>query len=273
VLRSVIKHGLVITLGVTMIYPLLWLLASSFKPTNLIFRQIGLLPTETTLANYTSGWTSLLEPFHRFLLNSLIICIGAIAGNLISCSLAAYAFARMRFRGRNVLFAAMLLTLMLPFQVTVVPQYIVFHELHWINTFLPLILPKFLATDAFFIFLMVQFIRGLPRELDEAARIDGAGHFRIYAQVLLPLMVPALATTAIFTFIWTWNDFFGQLLYLTRPENLTTAVALNRFIDQQGSSDYGGMFAMSIVSLAPLFLVFLFGQRYLVRGISTTGIK
>jgi len=271
--RSTIKHVLLAALTLTMIYPLIWLISSSFKPTNLIFRQMGLLPSQTTLENYTGGWHALQQPFQTYLLNSLLICVGAILGNLISCSLAAYAFARMRFRGRGILFAAMLLTLMLPFQVTVVPQYIVFHQLHWVNTFLPLIVPKFLATDAFFVFLMVQFIRGLPRELDEAARMDGAGHLRIYSRIILPLMVPALATTTIFTFIWTWNDFFSQLLYLTKPEQLTTAVALNRFIDQQGSSDYGGMFAMSIVSLLPLFLVFLFGQRYLVRGIATTGIK
>jgi multiple sugar transport system permease protein len=167
----------------------------------------------------------------------------------------------------------MLLTLMLPFQVTVVPQYIFFSQLHWINTFLPLIVPKFLATDAFFVFLMVQFIRGLPRELDEAARMDGAGHGTIYLRIILPLMVPALATAAVFTFIWTWNDFFSQLLYETRLQNYTAAVALNSYLDQQGSSDFGGMFAMSVVCLAPLFFVFLFGQRYLVRGIATTGIR
>jgi multiple sugar transport system permease protein len=272
-LRSIGKHLLVLVIGVTMIYPLLWLVASSVKPGDEIFRDIGLIPSTYTLDNYVSGWTALGRPFNTFLLNSLIICVGAIAGNLLSCSLAAYAFARMQFRGRAVLFTIMLLTLMLPLQVTIVPQYIVFSQLGWVNTFLPLILPKFLATDAFFVFLMVQFIRGLPRELDEAARIDGAGHVVTFGRIILPLMMPALATTAIFTFIWTWNDFFGQLLYLTRPRNFTAAVALNSYLDQQGGSDFGGMFAMSVVCLTPLFLVFLFGQRYLVKGIATTGIK
>ncbi|HEY7222631.1 MAG TPA: carbohydrate ABC transporter permease [Micromonosporaceae bacterium] len=270
---SVVKHVLLSALALTMIYPLLWLLASSFKPTDTIFRELGLIPNAPTFANYAHGWNAFAYPFSRFLWNSVIIAVGAIIGNLISCSLAAYAFARMRFRGRGFMFATMLLTLMLPFQVTVVPQFIVFRQFGWVNTFYPMIVPKFLATDAFFVFLMVQFIRGLPRELDEAARIDGAGHFRIYSRIILPLMTPALATTAIFTFIWTWNDFFTQLLYLTRLKDKTAAVALNMYLDATSTSDYGAMFSMSVVSLVPLFFIFLFGQRWLIRGIATTGIK
>jgi multiple sugar transport system permease protein len=273
VLGSIVKHALLSLLALTMIYPLIWLLVSSFKPTSSIFRNMSIIPTEVTLQNYTNGWHAFGYPESTFLWNSLIIAVGAIVGNLLSCSLTAYAFARIRFRGRGLMFATMLLTLMLPFQVTVVPQYIIFKQLGWINTFLPMIVPKFLATDAFFVFLMVQFIRGLPRELDEAARIDGAGHFRTFFRIILPLMTPALATTAIFTFIWTWNDFFTQLLYLTQLKNKTASVALNLFLDASSQSDYGGMFAMSVVSLAPLFFVFLFGQRWLLRGIATTGIK
>jgi multiple sugar transport system permease protein len=142
-----------------------------------------------------------------------------------------------------------------------------------VNTFVPLVLPKFLATEAFFIFLMVQFIRGIPRELDEAARIDGCGHLRIFGQVLIPLMIPALATTAIFTFIWTWSDFFTPLIYLTSPDMYTVPVALRSFLDATSGSNWGAMFAMSIVSLIPMFLAFLFGQKYLVKGIATTGGK
>src|SRR5699024_65636 len=143
----------------------------------------------------------------------------------------------------------------------------------WVNTMLPLILPKFLATDAFFVFLMVQFIRGIPKDLDEAARIDGAGHFGIFFRIILPLMMPALATTTIFTFMWKWNDCFGSLISLTTPENFAVLLALRAFLDTQGSSNWGAMFAMSVVSLIPLFLVFLFGQRFLVKGFATTGIK
>jgi multiple sugar transport system permease protein len=167
----------------------------------------------------------------------------------------------------------MLMTIMLPIHVVIVPQYIMFSELDWINTFLPLIVPKLLATDAFFIFLMVQFIRGIPRELDDAARLDGCGRTGIFLRVILPLMTPALATTAIFTFIWTWNDFYGQLIFLTDPEMYTVPVALRSFVDSTTGTAWGSLFAMSVVSLLPVFLAFLIGQRYLVKGIATTGIK
>lgn len=270
---GLLKHVGVLALAFTMLYPLIWLVVASLRPESLIFREPGLVLEQLSLDNYEFGWTALSHPFSRYLLNTLVLVGGAILGNLVSCSLAAYAFARLRFTGRAVLFAIMLMTIMLPFHVVVVPQYILFAKLGWVNSFLPLIVPKFLAVDAFFVFLMVQFIRSIPRELDEAARIDGATHFRIYRSVILPLMVPALATTAIFTFIWTWNDFFSQLIYLTSTRNFTVSLALRNFLDASSTSSWGGMFAMSVVSLIPLFVIFLLGQRYLLQGIATTGIK
>jgi len=271
--KSVFKHvGLAVLSGI-MIYPLIWLVVSSLKPNDKIFTDLSIFTTDISLDNYIYGWDAQQLPFNHFLMNSTILAVGAIIGNLVACSLAAYAFARLKFRGRTLFFAIMLGSIMLPFQVVLVPQFVIFRELGWLQTFLPLIVPKFLATDAFFVFLMVQFIRGLPKEIFEAARIDGAGHFRIYSQITLPLMVPALATTAIFTFIWTWGDFFGPLIYLRTRENFPVSIALKGFVDAQSSSNYGAMFAMSVVSLLPLFLAFLIGQRYLVKGIATTGIK
>ena len=271
--KSVLKHACLIAVCLIMLYPLLWMVASSFRPNDDIFTSSGLFVDTFDFDHYPTGWDALAYPFSTYLLNSLLVVLGSVIGNLVSCSMAAYAFARLKFRARRLAFAAMLVTIMLPIHVLIIPQYVVYAQLGWINTYLPLIVPKFLATDAFFIFLMVQFIRGIPRELDEAARIDGAGHARIYAQIMLPLMIPALATTAIFTFIWTWNDFFSQLIFITKPDLYTVPVALRSFIDAQSTSDYGGMFAMSIVSLIPVFLVFLFGQRFLLRGIATTGGK
>ena len=271
--RSVLKHAALIAVGLIMIYPLLWLVASSFRPTEVIFRTPGLWLNQLYLDNYTKGWFALNYPFTQYVINSAIVVVGAVAGNLFACSLAAYAFARLKFRLKTLWFAIMLMRIMLPVYVVVVPQYIVFNALGWVNTFVPLILPKFLATDAFFVFLMVQFIRGIPRELDEAARIDGCGHWRIFTRVMLPLMGPAIATTAIFTFIWTWSDFFTPLIYLTDPITYTVPVALRSFLDSSEGSNWGAMFAMSIVTLIPLFLVFLFGQRFLVKGIATTGGK
>jgi multiple sugar transport system permease protein len=271
--QSLLRHAALLALCLLMLYPLIWLVVSSLKPNADIFRDLSIFPSHLTLESYMKGWTAQEFPFGQFLLNSAIVAVGAIIGNLVSCSLAAYAFARLRFRGRSLFFAIMLGTIMLPFQVVLVPQFVIFKDLGWLNTFLPLIVPKFLATDAFFVFLMVQFIRALPKEIFEAARIDGAGHLRIYAGITLPLMTPALATTAIFTFIWTWADFFGPLIYLRSPNEFTASIALKGFVDAQSTSDYGAMFAMSVVSLVPLFIAFLVGQRYLVRGIATTGIK
>ncbi|GAA0972333.1 MULTISPECIES: carbohydrate ABC transporter permease [Nocardiopsidaceae] len=271
--RRLLVHIGLIGFGLIMLYPLLWMLSSSFKPTAEIFRAPGLIPETFTPGNYTEGWTALQFPFHHYLLNSAVVVAGSIIGNLVGCSMAAYAFARLEFRGKRLFFAVMLATIMLPIHVVIVPQYILFAELGWINTFLPLIVPKLLATDGFFIFLMVQFIRGLPKDLDEAARIDGCGHVRIFFQIIMPLSLPALATTAIFTFIWTWNDFFSQLIFLTSPDMYTVPVALRTFVDSSSQTSWGPLFAMSVVALGPVFGFFLAGQRYLVKGIATTGIK
>lgn len=271
--RALFKHLILIVSGAVMIYPLLWMVVSSVRPDELIFKDPGLWLNGLDMSNYSSGWSALTHPFGHYMLNSAIVVIGSILGNLISCSMAAYAFARLKFTASKLFFGIMLLTIMLPFHVVIVPQYVLFSQIGWVNTFWPLIVPKLLATDAFFVFLMVQFIRGIPKDLDEAARIDGAGHPRIFLRVILPLMVPALATTTIFTFIWTWNDFFGALIYLTDPDMFTVPVALRAFVDSQAGTSWGSLFAMSIVSLLPVFLIFLFGQRFLIKGIATTGIK
>jgi len=271
--RPVVIHVVLAGSALVMLYPVIWMVVSSLRPGNEIFREPGILVKDLRIENYRAGWHALTEPFTRYLLNSALVVLGAILGNLVSCSMAAYAFARLEFVGKKFWFAIMLLSIMLPIHVVIVPQYILFSHLGWINTFLPLIVPKLLATDAFFVFLMVQFIRGIPRELDEAARIDGCGRGSIFLRVILPLMVPALATTTIFTFIWTWNDFFSQLIYLTDPHMYTVPVALRGFVDSTSSTSWGSMFAMSVVSLVPVFLAFLLGQRFLIKGIATTGIK
>jgi len=269
----VLIHIALAAAALVMLYPVIWMVVSSLRPGNEIFREPGILVKDLRIENYRLGWHALTEPFTRYLLNSAAVVLGAVLGNLVSCSMAAYAFARLEFVGKKFWFAIMLLSIMLPIHVVIVPQYILFSQAGWINTFLPLIVPKWLATDAFFVFLMVQFIRGIPRELDEAARIDGCGRAGIFLRVILPLMVPALATTTIFTFIWTWNDFFSQLIYLTDPKMYTVPVALRSFVDATAESSWGSMFAMSVVSLVPIFLAFLLGQRFLIKGIATTGIK
>lgn len=271
--RRSLKHLVMIVTSLVMIYPLLWMVVSSLRPTDVIFREPGLFLQNFEWENYAEGWNALSHPFGHFMLNSAIVVLGAVIGNLVSCSMAAYAFARLDFKFKGLFFATMLMTIMIPIHVIIVPQYILFSQFGWVNTFLPLIVPKLLATDAFFIFLMVQFIRGIPKDIDEAARIDGAGHARTFLQVILPLMVPALATTTIFTFIWTWSDFFSSLIYLTDPSMFTVPVALRAFVDATGESNWGSLFAMSIVTLLPVFIAFVLGQKFLVKGIATTGLK
>jgi multiple sugar transport system permease protein len=268
-----VAHLVIILVGIAMIYPLLWLVVSSFRPGDQIFSEPGLIPRQLTLQNFADGWNAVGLPFGVFLLNSTIVAGLSVVGNLFSCALAAYAFARLDFKMKPLLFAIMMATIMLPFHVVLVPQYIMFQSIGWTNTFLPLVIPKFLAVDAFFIFLLIQFIRGLPRELDDAATVDGCGPIAIFWRIILPLMKPALAVTAVFTFIWTWNDFLTPLLYITDRDLFTTPVALNAFLDSTGATQWGPMFAMSLVSLVPLFIVFIAAQKYLVQGIATTGLK
>ncbi|WP_420963418.1 carbohydrate ABC transporter permease [Brucella sp. IR073] len=272
-LKSVLLHALLIAASFAMLYPILWMLSGSFRPQDELFGSTSLIPSSVDLGGYIRGWTGLQVSFGRFFWNSFFIAVLATIGNVVGCSLAAFAFARLRFGGRNFWFALMLGTLMLPYHVVLIPQYILFLKLGWVNTSLPLIVPKYLATDAFFIFLMVQFFRGIPRELDEAAVMDGCSPFRIYWKIMLPLSLPVLATAAIFSFIWTWDDFFGPLIYLNDINTYTVQLGLRSFVDSTGSSDWTALFAMSNLSLVPVFLFFLFFQRLLIEGIATTGMK
>ncbi|WAP59346.1 carbohydrate ABC transporter permease [Streptomyces sp. S465] len=272
--RSVIWHVGALAVLAVLLYPVVWVIGGSFKPGDRIIGSLQLLPTDPIVDNYRRLGDGIADvPISTFFTNSLILAAGSVIGVLFSCSLAAYAFARIRFAGRNALFTLMISTLLLPFQVLIIPQYILFQKMDLINTYVPLLLGKYLAADAFFVFLMVQFMRGLPRELDEAARLDGCGHPRIYWSIVLPLCRPALITSAIFTFIWSWNDFIGPLLYLNEPDKYTVSMGLKLFIDQDSVADYGGMVAMSLVALLPVLLFFLAFQRYLVEGAATSGLK
>lgn len=268
-------HALLITLLLLMLYPVIWMAFSSFRPEDEIFANLGLIPKHWTLDNYINGWRLFgNKTFGDFFINSFVLCALAVCGNLISCSLAGYAFARLHFRLKWLWFALMLGTLMLPIHAQLIPQYIFFLNIGWVNTILPLVVPKFLATDAFFVFLMVQFMRSLPPELEQAAMVDGASYWQRYWRIILPLTMPALVTTAVFTFINTYNDFFSQLIYLSDVNKMTVPVALRLFLDPSGgTSSFGGLFAMVMVSIGPVLGFFLASQRLLVRGIATTGLK
>ena len=274
-IKSIIFHIVALALVGIVLYPALWMVASSFKPNS----EIGGSTTQLWSNNFSlDNFVTAMDGIGgvstlTFFTNSLILAVGAVVGTVLSASVSAYAFARINFPGRGIFFGMMIATLLLPFHVVIIPQYIVFQQLGLVDTYVPLLIGKFLAADAFFVFLMVQFMRGLPAELDEAARIDGAGHVRIFGSIMLPLMKPALISTSIFSFIWSWNDFLGPLLYLNTPEKYPLPLALRLFVDQTQSSDYGAMIAMSVLALLPVLVFFLVFQRYIVEGVSTQGLK
>ncbi|MFD6665470.1 carbohydrate ABC transporter permease [Micromonospora chalcea] len=274
--RNVLRLVVLVAIVAVVLYPLFWMLGTSVKSQAEIVNNVGLLPERFTPGNYLDGWTNFDISFGRFFLNSALVSGLTVVGNALSCLLAAYALGRLRFRLRKLWFTVMIGTLLLPGHVLIVPQYILFRSLGLVGgdwPYLPLLVPQFLATEAFFVFLMVQFMRGIPRELDEAATIDGASPYGVFRHVILPLSRPALVTTAIFSFIWTWNDFFRQLVFLSSLEDYTVPVALTLFIDSTSQSAVGPMFAMSVLSLLPVFLFFLAFQRMLVEGINTSGLK
>ncbi len=271
---NIIYHTFVICLAFIMIYPVLWMISGSFKSNVQILTASGkLLPDSFDLANYIIGWKGFGGiTFTTFFKNSFFVTIIATFGVTLSSALVAYGFARIHFKGSKIAFGCMLATLMLPGQILLIPQYIIFQKLKWINTYKPLIVPSFFGS-AFFIFMIIQFIHGLPKELDEAAIIDGCSRYSIFPRIVLPLIGPALVTTIIISFYWKWDDFLGPLLYLSRPQKYTVSLAIKAFADATSTSDYGAMFAMSTLSLLPVFVIFLFFNEYLIEGVSTTGLK
>ena len=273
--RTIVYHIVICLIGIIMIYPLLWMIMSSFKETGTIFTTANsLIPKKFILDNYKNGWKGFAGiSFGTFFKNSLFIAIVATIGTILSSAVVAYGFARFKFRGRKILFTAMLLSMMLPAQVLMIPQYLWYQKLGWVDSYLPLIVPYFFATQGFFVYLMSNFIEGIPRELDEAAKIDGCSYFGIFRLVIAPLMKPAVVTGSIFSFMWRWDDFLSALLYINKTVRYPVCLALKLFCDPGSSSDYGAMFAMATLSILPAVVIFLFFQKYLVEGISTSGLK
>ncbi|MFC5448867.1 carbohydrate ABC transporter permease [Paenibacillus aestuarii] len=267
-------HLLLSVLALIMIYPIIWLMMSSLKPNDEIFTTTySLIPSHIAWENYVSGWRGFAgNSFTTFYKNSFIIVVISTIGAVASSALVAYAFARIPFAGKGLWFTCMMMTMMLPHDVTIIPQYVMFAKMGWLSTFKPVIVPQFFAIP-FFIFLIMQFIRTIPMELDEAAKMDGCSKYTIFFRVIVPLIVPALITATIFSFYWRWEDFINPLLYLNKPELYPVSLALKLFQDGESLNNWGGMFAMATTSLVPIFIVFFIFQRYIVEGISTSGLK
>jgi multiple sugar transport system permease protein len=264
-----IVYALLIGLSIVFLLPFGWMLSTSLKQSQDVFSYPpSFLPTSFLWQNYPAGWTVL--PFNTFLVNSLIVTTSNVLGNLLSCSLVAFGFARLKGRGRDTLFLLLLATLMIPREVTIVPRFLLFSELGLVNTLWPLVLPAWFGY-AFFIFLLRQFFMSIPTELDDAARIDGASTFRIFRDIILPLSGPALGTVAIFAFIGNWSNLLDPLIYLRSQELYTLALGLNLFRGQNFTA-FNLLMAVSIITLIPVLVMFFLSQKLFVQGVTLTGM-
>ncbi len=266
-----ISLGLV---ALVMLYPLLWLVGATFKTNAEIFTEIGFWPNRFDFEAYAKGWkTSTEYTFATYFLNSFAITVPRIIVTVISCVLVAYAFARFEFWGKKFMFSVMVGTMMLPLIVLRLPQYLMFRELHLLDTYWPLILPSAFATDTFFVFMLVQFLRGIPRDMEEAAMIDGCNAPQLLWHIIVPLLKPAIVSVIVFQFIWTMNDFMGPLIYLASVEKYPVSLALKMSIGATEEVAWANVIAISVVALIPSVAVFFAAQKHFIEGAASSGIK
>jgi multiple sugar transport system permease protein len=268
---AVTVYALLILGSIAFLLPLVWMLSTALKPDTQLFAY----PPEWIPK--PPQWRNFIEaieyfPFWLYLRNSVIVTVLAVVGQVLSASIVAYGFARLRWPGREVMFFLVLATLMIPAQVTMIPQFVIFTWLGWVDTLLPLVVPSFFGGGAFNVFLFRQYYRTIPREYNDAARIDGASEWRIYWQIILPQSKPVLATAAIFAFLWTWNDFMGPVIYLHSPQNFTLPIGLRAF-QQQTGTEWDLLMAASLIVMLPVITLFFLLQRYFVQGMAMSGLN
>ena len=268
----IITYIILIFAAVICLFPFLWMVSTSFKETSEIYKMPpDLLPTNPTVQNYIEGWKG--ADFGLFFKNSLFITIIATIGTVLSSAFVAYGFARFKARFSGLLFTILLATMMLPTQVTLIPQYLMYNKLGMVNTYFPLLIPSWLGGGAFNIFLFIQFFRTLPKELDEAAKIDGANSFQIFTKIMLPAVKPVMLAVLVMSLVYNWNDFFSPLIYLNDNKKFTIAIGLQFFKGSQGNVQIGQMMAMSLVALLPVLIIFAVCQKYFIQGIQMSGLK
>ena len=271
---ALLRFTALLAVAVLMLYPLLWLVGASFKTNTEIFTEVGFWPSRIDFGSYAKGWkTSTEYTFATYFLNSFLITVPRIVVTVISCVLVAYAFARFEFWGKKLLFSIMVGTMMLPLIVLRLPQYLMFKELGWLDSYLPLIVPSAFATDTFFVFMLVQFLRGIPRDMEEAALIDGCNALQMLLYIIVPLLKPAIISVVVFQFIWTMNDFMGPLIYLSSVENYPVSLALKMSIGATEEVEWANVIAISVVALIPSVAVFFMAQKHFIEGAASSGIK
>ncbi len=272
--RVLLRYTALLAVALVMLYPLLWLVGASFKSNAEIFTEVGFLPDRLDFSGYAKGWkTSTEYTFATYFLNSFAITVPRIVVTVVSCVLVAYAFARFEFWGRKLLFGILVGTMMLPLIVLRLPQYLMFKELGWLDTYLPLIVPSAFATDTFFVFMLVQFLRGIPRDMEEAALIDGCNALQLLLYIIVPLLKPAIISVVVFQFIWTMNDFMGPLIYLASVEKYPVSLALKMSIGATEEVEWANVIAISVVALVPSVAVFFMAQKHFIEGAASSGIK
>lgn len=273
-LNLFLSYLLIIVIGVILLYPILWMFFAAFKTNEEIFGSTVLLPKSWSIQNFIDGWSgNATISYSTYFLNTFVLVIPTVLLTLISSTLVAYGFARFRFPGKNILFGILIATLMLPNAVIIIPRYSMFASWGWVDTYLPFWIPAALASAPFFVFMLVQFMRGLPRDLDESAYIDGCSTMRTLVQILLPLMIPALFSAGLFQFMWTYNDYFNSLIYINSGSKFTISLALRLSLDAESVVNWGKMMATSFIAVLPLIILFFAAQKYFVEGIATTGMK
>lgn len=276
-LGTIVTHILISMFGLIMAYPLVWLVFSSLKPSNEVLTTINLIPSKFIWSNFRDGW-SMVRPysFSLFFLNSFKLVFACVIGSSMVSLVVGYGFSRFEFKIKKIFLVILFITIMLPSTTTLVSKYVIFAQLNWLNTYLPFIVTSCLGVGVgggFFIYLMIQFIRGIPKELDEAAIIDGCSSFKVLRCIITPLSKSAIFSVAIFAFMWNWDDFQNQLIYLSNVSGFTVPLALRSTIDVSGAENWGAVMAISLCSLLPAIILFFSLQKYFVEGIATSGIK
>jgi len=270
----VVQYLIIAIIGIFLLYPIIWMFFATFKTNEEIFGSIKLLPSKFSLQYYIEGWKGRGNiSYTQFFINTFKLVIPTVFLTVASCALVAYGFARFKFPGKKILFTVLIATLMLPNAVIIIPRYTLYNSFGWINSYLPFYVPALLACYPFFVFMLIQFMRGLPKELDQSAYIDGCGTLRTFVQILLPLMKPALFSAGLFQFLWTYNDYFNSLIFINSVSKYPISLALKLSLDSESVVVWGRMMAMSFVAVLPVMLLFFFAQKYFVEGIATTGIK
>lgn len=272
--KNFLSYLLLILGAVLMCYPLVWMFFASFKTNAEIFTSKKLLPSSFHFDAYIDGWNGVGEyTFATFFSNTIKLVVPTVLGTVFSCSIVAYGFARFKFPYKKIWFGLMLSTLMLPNSVIIIPRFLLFNKLGWLDSYLPFIVPALFACYPFFIFMIVQFLRGVPTELDEAAKIDGCNAVTTLGLILYPILKPALFSAGLFQLMWTWNDFFNALIYISKVDKFPLSLGLRISLDSASVVAWNQIMAMALISIMPLIIIFFFSQRYFVEGISTSGIK